>query len=118
MLIGNQRFRVRWLILLPIVCWLFINGTVNRHVHLLPDGCMVSHSHPLSKSSDAGPNHEHSKKELLIFSLISNPDATAANTCVLIPAPSGLLITPVKLLQEQQVVREHYEVRNYHAPPA
>ncbi len=111
---------IRWLILLPVVFWLFANTTFNRHVRLLPDGCPVSHSHPYAKSSDKGPvkSHDHSKKELIILSIFSNQDCNSENPSVILPAPLQLSFSLNVVVQEQEVLRDHHQVLNYHAPPS
>lgn len=108
------------LLLLPGVIWLFVNATVNRHSHIAPDGYLFYHAHPYDKSpSDPlrTDSHDHSEKELILLSFISNPAAPfvlfLALTTILtaIPRLSGILPGHV------EHAREYYQVHHYHAPP-
>ena len=109
-----------FLLLLPAVIWLFLNASVNRHIHLLSSGCIISHAHPYEKTpSDPIPfaKHDHTKTELFLLSLISNPVLW-----VTILFFSGLFLTffyrIVKINSNHpEPAREYYRVNNYHAPP-
>lgn len=54
---------------------LFYNQSANWHLHQLPNGVLVEHAHPYSKTtSHETPyqNHTHSDFEMLIFGLLSS----------------------------------------------
>jgi len=57
-------------LLIPAIIVLFFNHETNKHVHILPNGQIIVHSHPFNK--DIPVQHKHSKKELLLFSQIFN----------------------------------------------
>jgi hypothetical protein len=113
----------RFLILLltPAVAWLFINATVNRHSHLLLDGYIISHAHPYDKTpAEPGPlaSHHHSGKELFLLSLISDPAATTTILFILILVLLAIMELLRYFYHISTPIRSHYQVRNYHAPPA
>jgi hypothetical protein len=108
------------LLFLPAVIWLFVNATVNRHNHSLSEDYIISHAHPYDKSpSGANPagSHDHNEAELFLISLISDPAATATIIFLLLL----FLIAGYQLLKIHShlpvMVKELYQVRNYHAPP-
>lgn len=51
---------------------LILNNVVFLHTHKLPDGSIIVHAHPYSKSQDSEPfkKHNHSSKELFHISHI------------------------------------------------
>lgn len=58
----------------PVMMWLFINSTLNRHSHIV-GGSIISHAHPYEKEAGAnGPvqSHRHSEDELILFDRVSN----------------------------------------------
>jgi len=57
--------------------WLFINASINIHIHQLPDGTYISHSHPYNKNTaNKGPSaaHQHNKKQYQLLQMMSLPD--------------------------------------------
>lgn len=107
-------------LLLPAVIWLFLNASINRHFHLLPDGCIISHAHPYEKNP-SGPipfaKHDHTKTELFLLSLISDPASLLT-----ILFFSGLFFSIFyRILKinsnHPEPAMEYYRVNNYHAPP-
>lgn len=109
-----------WLIFLPLVCWLFMNATINQHAHLLTDGCLIYHAHPFNKSADTGPvkSHSHSENELLILSIISNPLGVVLSLGVVIPSCSAVYHIFNSNSNSLILAKEQYQVHHYHAPPA
>lgn len=56
--------------LVGIIGLLTLNNTLFMHLHRLPDGSLIVHAHPFSKSNqadDPGQTHQHTKVELLVF---------------------------------------------------
>ena len=109
-----------FLLLLPAVMWLFLNASVNRHIHFLSDGYIISHAHPYEKSP-SGPipfeKHDHTKTELFLLSLISYPASLVALFFF-----SGLFFNSFyRILKinsnHPEPFMEYYQVNNYHAPP-
>jgi hypothetical protein len=108
------------LLLLPAVVWLFFNTTVNRHIHILSNGYVISHSHPfVKKQADSNPSkmHQHTEKELLLLSLFSDPVVVIISLLILrsfiqaFPQISRFRFT------HQEPIRKYFQVHNYHAPP-
>ncbi|MEN8203697.1 MAG: hypothetical protein ABFS28_13960 [Bacteroidota bacterium] len=110
------------LLLLIAVVWLFTNATVNRHIHILSDGYVISHAHPFV-DKEAGPGqspettHRHSEKELMLFSLFTGFVYTFIIILVLRSflnaIPQFLRFQPL----QQEPARNHFQVHHYHAPP-
>jgi hypothetical protein len=48
---------------------LMVNRAIYTHIHVMPDGSVVSHAHPFSKSTDdsKGMDHQHSGPEFLLL---------------------------------------------------
>ncbi len=108
------------LLLLPAVLWLFINTTVNSHIHILADGYVITHSHPfVEKQANSIPSktHHHTKKELLLLSLFSGLVFSIISLLIIRP----FLCAFPQLLRirvaHQEPTRNHFQVHHYHAPP-
>jgi hypothetical protein len=57
------------------VLLLFYNNSANWHLHQLPNGIVIEHSHPFTKTNNSDSpfqKHSHSKLEILILGLISS----------------------------------------------
>jgi len=48
---------------------ILVNKAVYIHVHVMPDGSVITHAHPFNKNadSDAGKSHHHSNLEFFMF---------------------------------------------------
>lgn len=60
-------------VLVIVVGILAVNSTANYHLHRLPNGQIVAHSHPFNNTSDNNcpiKTHSHSQFELFFFSSI------------------------------------------------
>ena len=56
------------------VLWLSNNYGYNRHSHILPDGRIIYHSHPVNKHNDCSNpvnDHSHDDNEYFLLSQIS-----------------------------------------------
>lgn len=100
--------------------WLSINVTLNRHIHVLSDGYVITHSHPFEKNqaaSDPLQTHKHTKKELLLLGLFSEIVFSVFALLILRP----YLHTHPQVLSPQFPNRilfwKRYQVHHYHAPP-
>jgi len=51
---------------------MLFNKAVYTHVHILPNGSLVTHAHPISNSADNSKNtsHQHSSLELFLLDLL------------------------------------------------
>lgn len=59
---------ITWMLMLSMGL-MIANKAVFFHVHKLPNGEIVAHAHPFSKTDDTAPfkNHYHSKSEFHLF---------------------------------------------------
>ncbi len=108
------------LFLIPAICLLLINSSINSHLHQLTNGFLVSHAHPFEKANQGATpfqSHKHTESEFLFLDLITN-------VVLIITVLFALLA--LFLLQQQSIkrilyscstIKEYYFVRNYHAPP-
>jgi len=108
------------LVLLPAVIWLLFNTTVNRHIHILSDGYVISHSHPFVKEqADSNPSnpHQHTKKELLLLSLFSEFIFSIISLFILRPYLNTCPQIFRFRFNHQEPTRKYFQVHHYHAPP-
>ena len=119
-MISKKFSRFLILLLLPGVVWLLHNNIVNRHIHILSDGYVVSHSHPFDKSrgdwKDPNP-HQHTRKELLLLDLFYMIIFSSLSVLVL---KSFLEACPqiIRFRVNHHVPpRKYFHVYHYHAPP-
>lgn len=64
------------LLLLPAVCWLFVNAAINQHSHILHSGYVITHAHPYTADkshTSPFPSHKHSSAGYFFLSTVSNP---------------------------------------------
>jgi hypothetical protein len=60
------------IVIFPIFLMQFSN-TAFRHRHVMPDGQMFEHAHPFKSNSEkSGSGHQHTERELLLFTVISD----------------------------------------------
>ncbi len=105
--------RAALLLALVTVNWGYFSGL---HLHVLPDGRIIAHSHPVEGRSPAG-EHEHSNRDYVVHgeqgkllqTVLSN---LAASTHNLPSAVIGLL--PFQHISETKPVSESVQER---APP-
>ncbi len=67
------RKHISWLALLLIpVYFLVLGSTVkNRHTHVLPNGVVITHSHPFTDASGKPIQHGHSRNQIAFFQLFT-----------------------------------------------
>ena len=108
------------LALLPAVLWLFINATVNRHVHTISEDNIISHSHPYDKSAAGhGPvsSHQHSKSDYLLLQLISltgTVELIIFSICFSLYFSAGYLKANIR---QTRPVKEFFGILSYRGPP-
>lgn len=58
-----------FVLLLPAYFLILANSILNRHTHILPNGIMVTHSHPFAKNANGEKQttHNHSGKSFLFL---------------------------------------------------
>ena len=57
------------ILFLMIIVILIFNNIVWQHIHVLPDGTLVTHAHPYSKNTEDSPakQHHHTTAEMLLL---------------------------------------------------
>ena len=101
------RYKLRkyfYLLFIPVISWLFINYTLNSHIHI-KNGYVITHSHPFEnskKSQSPFQSHKHTDFEFAILDLISNIQVVIA---------FGILI-----LSSLFLIRIVYTLNNYNLP--
>jgi hypothetical protein len=112
--------RLLILLLLPALMWLFFNATFNRHIHVLADGYVITHSHPFEKNqaaSDPSASHKHTQKELLLLGLFCEIVFLVLAIMVMRPCLQAHLQMRKQGLRHSIPIRKNYQVHHYHAPP-
>jgi len=56
-------------LMIAIMSILMVNRALYVHIHVLPDGSVVSHAHPFSKNTDTsnGKTHQHTSLEFFLL---------------------------------------------------
>ena len=75
-----------------IMAALLVNKAVYIHVHVLPDGTLITHAHPFNKTSEPvkGQTHHHSSLEFFIFQGLELMMLTSMMALVLMKAIGDL----------------------------
>jgi len=119
-MISTKFSRYLILFMLPALGWLFSNSIVNRHVHVLSDGYIVSHAHPF-KTPEAGSKdlnpHQHTTKELLLLDLFYTIIFSSIAVLVVKSFLNACPQLPGCLMRHHVPARKHFHVYHYHAPP-
>ena len=57
------------ILILVIIVFMICNNIVWQHIHILPDGTLVTHAHPYSKNTEDSPakQHHHTTAEILLL---------------------------------------------------
>lgn len=67
----RKNTKLLFILVLPVYFYIVQSSILNRHSHFLPNGMVITHSHPLDKNSEgADNNHHHNKTEICFFSNI------------------------------------------------
>ncbi|MDX9882265.1 MAG: hypothetical protein RBS73_09375 [Prolixibacteraceae bacterium] len=61
--------RLGFVLLLPAYFAILANSVMNRHIHVLPDGIIITHAHPFAKNPDGEKqaNHRHTGKDFIFL---------------------------------------------------
>jgi hypothetical protein len=62
------------IVLVPLLLLFFFNRIANWHYHLLPNGQIIEHSHPYSKSANNNTpyqNHSHTQLEIIVLNILT-----------------------------------------------
>jgi hypothetical protein len=75
------------ILLIPVYLLVMGNSILNRHTHVLPNGVVITHSHPFTDSKTGLPvKHNHSQNQILFYQLFTfdfcdlTPEVVLANT--------------------------------------
>jgi hypothetical protein len=94
----KQKFSI---FLIGVVSVLIFDRALYTHIHVLPDGSLISHAHPFPGSSEdeSTPDHQHSNQELFLLAHLDVMiiGSTAALSIVQDTGPAELL----KLTEDQ-----------------
>ncbi len=69
--------------ILPI-CLVVFNNSAYRHQHILPNGNRIEHAHPFQScrnDSEPGKGHQHTEREYLLYSLITDSQVVFSRFC-------------------------------------
>ncbi|MBN2664826.1 MAG: hypothetical protein JXR68_14345 [Bacteroidales bacterium] len=102
------------LILVPAIIALFFYNQTNKHIHILPNGQIITHSHPFSK--DQGSKHSHSSKEFSLISHFNNISVDVFFTAIFIFAFLKILHTQ-KNIQTEKILNTIILLKSDRAPP-
>lgn len=71
---SRRKYRLIFLLtVLPAFLWMEASFISNTHTHILPDGQIVVHAHPLGDNTKPdSENHTHSSSDLVFWTVISN----------------------------------------------
>ncbi|TKG93454.1 hypothetical protein EYV94_17045 [Puteibacter caeruleilacunae] len=105
------------LVMLPAYFLVLHNSVSNRHCHVMPNGVIITHAHPMSQSdTPAHPTHKHSKAELFYFGTFSKVLSSIVGVISLgavVLILLELIETPLKAIAGRAILR----TRNGRAPP-
>ena len=61
--------------LIPVILLMFLNASVNKHTHQLPNGEIIVHAHMFAghDNDTSSTSHSHTDKELNLLNLFGNP---------------------------------------------
>lgn len=67
------RKHISWLALLLIPVYFLVLGSSvkNRHTHVLPNGVVITHSHPFTDSNGKPIQHGHTRNQIVFFQLFT-----------------------------------------------
>jgi len=106
-----------WL-LLPAYFLVLKNSIRNRHTHILPNGLVIVHAHPIEdKESDKPLNHhKHTKTEIFFFQLLSVDYHDISNLSGF-SAFNNLLVRVIRPFYQQPWIENYLTTRTPRAPP-
>lgn len=68
----RKNINVLAILLIPVYLLVMGNSILNRHTHVLPNGVVITHSHPFTDSKTGLPvKHNHSSNQILFFQLFT-----------------------------------------------
>lgn len=86
MRLSRQKYiRIPLLLVMMLSYFIVANNSLsNKHIHVLPNGIVLEHAHPLMNSDQVPSNdsHNHTKAELIFFGTIGSLEAAIIATLV------------------------------------
>lgn len=59
------------ILLIPVYLLVMGNSIRNRHTHVLPNGMVITHSHPFTDDKGLPVKHSHSRNQIVFFQLFT-----------------------------------------------
>jgi hypothetical protein len=109
------------LLLLPAICWLFVNAAINQHSHILHSGYVITHAHPFT--ADKNPtspyqSHKHSSAGYFFLSTVSNPATIFAAILAVLGLELFKTATVRFALIQKSLQKQFNHLHNTRGPPA
>jgi hypothetical protein len=87
----------------------------NMHVHILPDGRIVAHSHALPQTDPSGNSHQHTNLELIVLNQFSGLKSLLAGAVFLFI--TTLFLAALFCIYFSPVTQVEYAPFSRRAPP-
>lgn len=82
----RKNINVLAILLIPVYLLVMGNSILNRHTHVLPNGVVITHSHPFTDSKTGLPvKHNHTQNQIVFYQLFTfdfcdfTPEVVLAN---------------------------------------
>lgn len=59
------------ILLIPVYLLVLGNSIRNRHTHVLPNGVVITHSHPFTDDNGSPVKHGHTRNQIVFFQLFT-----------------------------------------------
>jgi len=104
----KQILRYPVLLLLPVYLIALGNSISNRHIHILPNGLIISHAHPFEKGDTPGKNkHNHTQTQYFFYQTFSDlphiSESTTSDVSVILPETETEYRTFISLYLSESV---------------
>jgi hypothetical protein len=67
----RRNTNVLFVFILPVYLYIVQNSIQNKHTHVYANGIVITHSHPGCNTDGEGNEHDHSQREICLYSSIS-----------------------------------------------
>ena len=68
----RRNIHILAVLLIPVYLLVMGNSILNRHTHVLPNGMMITHSHPFTDAKTGLPvKHNHTPNQVLFYQLFT-----------------------------------------------
>lgn len=95
------------------------NALLNKHIHVLPNGVIIEHAHPMCNSDEAPTkdNHNHTKTEIIFYGTFSNLEAVLITAAMVFAFLSLPKIEHHSIYKPISVSIDFYSRLSNRAPP-